>query len=144
MSHDLQRHALAAVLAQLHHRLDATQLRLGFDIGVASDRHRAVRQADIEGILGPRHDVFVGDRGGKVAVAGRGSLQRRARIGDRAPRARLVEMLMGVDQPGNDELAIEINHPRGGRMGDRRSQCGNSPVFADCQIQLLGPLGTGL
>ena len=98
MSDDLQRKALATVLAQLHHCLEPTQLRLGFDVGVAADRHRSMCQADIEGLLSPRNDVFVGDRGGKRAVAGRGSLQRGAGIGDRAPRARLVEMLMGVDQ----------------------------------------------
>ena len=95
-------------------------------------------------LLGARDDVFAGHRGGELAIAGRGSFQRCAGIGDRAPCPRLVEMLMGVDQPGHDELAVQVDDSSCGRIGDRRSHCGNSTVLPDRQIQWLGPLGAGL
>ncbi len=99
----------------------------------ARGRCRAVRSA--RAMMSAR-----GDRCGEVAVAGRGAFQRRARIGDHAPCARFVEMLMGVDEPGNDELAGQVDHlahrardreTGPARRCGRRGRCPHRAVPAD-------------
>ena len=143
MRHHLQGDAVAAAFAQSHHCLDAAQLGLRFDIGVASDRDRTVGDADVDGALGPRHDVVDGDGRGEIAIAGGGALQRRTWIGDHRARARLVEMLMGVDQSGNDELAAQVDHLRIGGAIERRSQRGDAAVAADAEIERFRAIGGG-
>ena len=69
-----------------------------------------MREADIERALGARHDLFPrGDRR-EGAIPGGSAFERRTRILDEAPRAGLVEVLMGVDQSRDNKLPTEVDH----------------------------------
>ena len=118
MRHHLQGEALAAAFAQPHHCLDAAQSALRFDIGVASDRDRAVCDADVDGALGPRHDVVDGDRRGEVAIAGGGAFQRRARIGDRARACAICRDADGR-RPARERRACQPSRSPAYRARDR-------------------------
>ena len=103
-----------------------------------------MREADIERALGARHDLFPrGDRR-EGAIPGGSAFERRTRILDEAPRAGLVEVLMGVDQSRDNKLPTEVDHLFSFAWRDRRRQSRNAAVRADRKIKQLRLFGAGL
>ena len=133
MRDDLQREAVATTLPQLNQRFNAANVTFSFDVGVAADRNRSARETGIERAFGPRHDFFARCGRCERTIAGRGALQRGARILDEPPRARLVEVLMGIDQARHNKPAIQIDDLRCSvtRVSPFPArQCGHPPRYA--------------
>ena len=133
-SHHLQPHPVARALAQGNERLDAAQLCLRIDVGVRADRHRAALEAGCDRSLSTGGDVLDAHALG-VAGKGRNRAHERAfGILHCAQRARLVEMLVRVDQPRDDEPAFDVYAFDAGTRFDCGRNAFDTAAVADQEI----------
>ena len=65
---DLQSEAVATALPQLDQRFDAANVAFSFDVGVAADRNRSVRETTVKRAFGPRQNLFARRNCGECPV----------------------------------------------------------------------------
>ena len=142
MGNDLDTHPVDAALTQRDHRLDAAQLTGGFDIGMAADGDGAARAAGLHGCAGARDHRLACDARRDGAVGRDRAVQRAVGIGKKPPRARLVEMLVDVDEARQDQSTVEREH-LGLRIGQLRGDGSDAAVAADADVKRFGIGGAG-
>lgn|GEM_PF-2343285 len=125
----LDRDPVPAGFSSGQHPFDTAQSGVGIDVDVAAHRGHSVGDAGVEQGPGPlRHrgevaagGPFVGDQPGQVGPAGVGP--------PREPPQRLVEMGMGVDQPGEEQLAPAVELDRSLPAGTGAAHDGDPAVI---------------
>ena len=100
-----------------------------------------MRQANVDRALRASDDVLACGPHSKRAIRGRSTLEGPCGIRDKAPGARLIQVLVRIHQAGCDQLAVQVDDPfrRPGR--NRWHQRCDPAVLSDRQIEPLRILG---
>ena len=121
--------------AKLLQGLEAAQADVGIDLHVGAHVHRAVEDALLQGLRGPRMDVLHRepglDRGHALHVVAGAAGGRGAPVDD----ARLVEVDVGLDEAGGDEAAFEVE---GVGLGTDLRLDGGDPAAGDPDVHRRG------
>jgi hypothetical protein len=133
--HHLEPQPVVPAAAQREQRLDAAVQRLGVDVRVRPDGDRAAREARRNGALGACSDVLDAHSGGIAAEGVDRTVQVALRVLDARQRARLVEVLVRIHEPGHHQPAAEIDHARRAARRDAGGERLNAAVVADQQVE---------
>ena len=101
-----------------------------------TDRDGAAHQARGQRAFGTLHDLLSDHALRCVSTEGcDGTGERPGGIGHLVPRARLVEMLMRIDEPWGDQPPRQVDRPHTAWHGRRWGQRGNTPICANHKVK---------
>ena len=125
---ELEGDAVFFGLADGGQRLDAVKAGILVDVDMAADPGGAAGQTALDGAGGALVDIVGAGGAGIFGKGLAGALQGAGRIGREAQHAGLVEMLVGVEEAGRNQHALDIDAGAAGAGIEERLDDDDAPV----------------